>query len=96
MFENVMINSNNNSEIKKFLFKHKQEFKNNRNKHISCFMCPLQKAKEELHYGENTCLKIYKDIITSFGKKPIDPSTCGQAFSEIVRIGFKKYIIKNE
>lgn len=94
-----MDKSNNNSEIKKFLFKHKQEFKNlknNRNKHISCFTCPLQKAKEELHYGEITCLNIYKDIIASFGKKPIDPSTCKQAFSEIVRIGFKKYIIKNE
>jgi hypothetical protein len=94
-----MNNSNNNSEIKKFLLKHKQEFKNNRNgnKSVLCFICPLRKAKEELHYGEMTCLEIYKDIIASFGKKPIDPSTCAQAFSEIVRIGFKKnYIIKNE
>ena len=92
------MNNSNNSEIKKFLFKHKQEFKNNRNRNrsISCFICPLRKAREELHYGELTCLEIYKDIIASFGKKPIDPSTCSQAFSEIVRIGFKKYIIKNE
>jgi hypothetical protein len=88
------MNNSNNSEIKKFLFKHKQEFKNSRN--LSCFICPLYKAKEELHYGKITCLNIYKDIIASFGKKPIDPSTCKQAFSEIVRIGFKKYIIKNE
>lgn len=91
-----MNNSNNNSEIKKFLLKHKQEFKNNRNRSISCFICPLRKAREELHYGEITCLEIYKNIIASFGKKPIDPSTCSQAISEIVKIGFKNYIIKNE
>lgn len=61
----------NNFEIKKFLLKHKKDFQKYLDKNILglCIFCPMFKdTKEEIHYENTNCSKVYKHIALSLGK----------------------------
>lgn len=63
----------NNLEIKKFLLKHKKEFKKYLDKNVFgfCIFCPMFKdTEEEIHYKNINCSKVYEYIATSLGKEP--------------------------
>lgn len=63
----------NSLEIKKFLLKHKKDFQKYLDKNIFgfCITCPMFKdTKEEIHYKNISCSKVYVYIASSLGKKP--------------------------
>ena len=63
----------NSLEIKKFLLKHKKDFQKYLDKNIFgfCITCPMFKdTKEEIHYKNISCSKVYEYIVLSLGKEP--------------------------
>lgn len=95
----------NNFEIKKFLLKHKKDFQKYLDKNILglCIFCPMFKdTKEEIHYENTNCSKVYEHIALSLGKEPKSSLIktgvvyCKGICKEMVRLVSSATIIKNE
>lgn len=97
-----MDNSNNN-EIKKFLLKHKKDFQEYLDKNIFgfCITCPMFKnTKEEIHYKNINCNKVYEYIALSLGKESIITGiasvSCKDICKEMVNLASNVITITNE